>query len=459
VSNERVPGIGGFEPPKVPIPHEWLTPRHRLYRAMISNYIETWPEQFYDELIVDCSKYFPKTIFVSDPVAIRHIFQASTDHFVPIWQQKRICRSLFGGPSIASSDGDMWLMERKAIEFSLSPSRLKRFTASILSNAYQLADDVARTTSAIPMSKAVSRFALKNVAGLALSWPTGDYLNDLADDLDEASESIGQLTATTFFRWFDMIPSGRRGRGARVLNKLEGRIRSSLAQRMVANETGDDLMGDMLRLRQSIGCEIMSDARIVANIMALLAAGYDTTASALGWFLYLIGRDDALQEEIYQEISKLGSEMSDSSSFNSAPLLKSALQECLRLYPSLPLLARRSLRADEVAGHLIKPNTTIFVSPYVVHRHRRLWDKPDIFDPDRFSASRKKEHVQGSYIPFGVGQRTCVGFQLANREILLAVATILNRARIDLPPGMNISLKSRLGLKSVGLDCLQFRAR
>jgi cytochrome P450 len=120
----------------------------------------------------------------------------------------------------------------------------------------------------------------------------------------------------------------------------------------------------------------------------------------------------------------------------------------MRLYPPAPGLSRREPQADDMIGeHKVTKQDTVVVIPWVLHRHRTLWDNPDRFDPERFSAERSEGRPRFAYLPFGGGPRICIGASLAMTEAQLILATIAQRYRLRLSPGQNIRLQHRVTLR------------
>jgi cytochrome P450 len=124
------------------------------------------------------------------------------------------------------------------------------------------------------------------------------------------------------------------------------------------------------------------------------------------------------------------------------------IEEAMRLYPPAPILTGRVAReADRICGRPIAKGTEIVILPWVVHRHRTLWDDPDRFDPQRFSRERNTSRPRFAYLPFGGGPRICIGAKLALTEVLLLVATMAQRYRLKLVPRQHIVLLHRITLR------------
>jgi cytochrome P450 len=114
-----------------------------------------------------------------------------------------------------------------------------------------------------------------------------------------------------------------------------------------------------------------------------------------------------------------------------APYIEQVLQEAMRLYPPVALLARNVLAPDELCGREILPRQTVFLNIYVLHRHRLWWERPEAFDPDNFAPERVSARDRYLHLPFGAGPRICVGANFAMMQAAIILTTLLARFRFE----------------------------
>jgi cytochrome P450 len=119
----------------------------------------------------------------------------------------------------------------------------------------------------------------------------------------------------------------------------------------------------------------------------------------------------------------------------------------MRLYPPIAALSRMSEQADVLSGHRIKPRALIVIAPYVLHRHRRLWDRPDVFDPSRFLGPAKARIPRFAYLPFGAGPRTCIGSSFALQEAITVLASLVYRFDMLLLPEARVWPTQKITLR------------
>ncbi len=192
----------------------------------------------------------------------------------------------------------------------------------------------------------------------------------------------------------------------------------------------------------------MSDRELIDEVLTLIVAGHETTASSLAWTWLLVARHPQAAERLYAEAAAaptagpLGLEAAESLQYT-----HQVLQESLRLYPPGWLFTRRNLEADELGGYPIAPRTDVFICPYLLHRHPAYWDEPEAFRPERFAGVDAVERHRFSYIPFSVGPRHCIGENVAMFEMLVHVQTMSRRFRLTRADDEPIELEAQINLR------------
>jgi enediyne biosynthesis protein E7 len=182
--------------------------------------------------------------------------------------------------------------------------------------------------------------------------------------------------------------------------------------------------------------EGFSDDELRDQVMTILLAGHETTASSLAWTLYLLDRNPSVWVQVCAEVERvMGGAVPTEECLPRLVYTRMVYQESLRLYPPVWLIPRRSIREDVVGVHRIPADSDVLISPWVLHRREHWWPEPHSFEPNRFSAERSRNRPQYSYLPFGAGPRVCVGSSLATMEALLILAMVVQRFRLRLVSG------------------------
>jgi cytochrome P450 len=180
----------------------------------------------------------------------------------------------------------------------------------------------------------------------------------------------------------------------------------------------------------------MSEREVRANIITFIAAGHETTANAIMWSLFLLSQSPEWTERLAAEAAAANSHVAERA--DSLPQTRAVLDEALRLYPSIAAVTRSALHADHLGDVAVRPGTMIVIAPYVLHRHRRLWEEPDVFDPARFYGSARETVGRFSYMPFGFGPRMCIGQAFALQEATLVLSAITREFIPELIAGYKV---------------------
>ena len=194
-----------------------------------------------------------------------------------------------------------------------------------------------------------------------------------------------------------------------------------------------DLLDLLLAARDPESGEALSEAEVRDQCSTMLVAGFETTARLLFWATYLLTLDVAEQNRVRIELAAFPPERIRSlDDVLNWPRLRQTLLEALRLYPPVAYISREAIVDDIVAGELIRPGMQVWISPWVMHRHRKFWDNPTAFMPDRFAGKPSPWTGIGAFLPFGAGPRICIGATFAMAEAQIVLATLLSRFKVTL---------------------------
>src|ERR1700743_613874 len=204
----------------------------------------------------------------------------------------------------------------------------------------------------------------------------------------------------------------------------------------------------MTRRNKETG-EPMSDKMLIDEIMTLVVAGHETTASGLNWTWYLIPQYPAVESRLHSEIDASPVMTAPSlEQMESLPYTRQVIDEALRLYPPGWLLSRRTIEPDVLSGYEISANTDVLLPLYLLHRHPRSWNAPDFFGPERFSAEHEADRPRFAYMPFAAGPRHCIGETLALYEMLMHLYKMARRFRLVYIPDKPLELEAQINLRT-----------
>jgi cytochrome P450 len=183
--------------------------------------------------------------------------------------------------------------------------------------------------------------------------------------------------------------------------------------------------------------ERMSDVQLRDEVMTLLLAGHETTAGALAWAVVLLSRHPDVARRLAAEAREAcpDGRLPGVEELPRLSYTRRVVDEVLRLYPPAWIFSRAAAAPDTVGGYPLEAGSLVLLSPWVTHRHPALWENPEGFDPERFLPERERERPRFAYFPFGGGPRLCIGNQFALMELVLVLATLAPRVRLELAPG------------------------
>jgi cytochrome P450 len=194
------------------------------------------------------------------------------------------------------------------------------------------------------------------------------------------------------------------------------------------------MLGAMLLAKDAETGQSLSEDEVKGNVLTLIFAGQESTSTALTWTIYLLSQSPEWRNRIVEEAQALSERDEGELAVDQLVNTRAVVQEALRLYPPIMGITRTATRDTELAGRAIGRGTMLIISPYVLHRHRLLWQDPNVFDPARFLDPAVRQIEKYAYLPFGVGPRMCVGAGFALQEATLAVATLMKHFELELAP-------------------------
>jgi cytochrome P450 len=233
----------------------------------------------------------------------------------------------------------------------------------------------------------------------------------------------------------------------RPLRDIVGRI---IAERRKLNKSATDMIGMLIAARDAESGKEMPDSQLVSEVMTLIVAGHETTASTLNWVWYLLSENSDVEEKLSEELwSTPCAEMVELNHLSKFTYTRQVIEETLRLYPAGWLMTRKALKDDQIGEYFVPAGTEIYISPYIIQRHPALWETPDRFIPERFEPGQSRSRHELTMLPFSAGPRKCIGEMLARVEMQIHLMIIARRLRfrrtsnepVELDVGVNLRSK------------------
>jgi cytochrome P450 len=232
----------------------------------------------------------------------------------------------------------------------------------------------------------------------------------------------------------------------RSLAKL---VATLMARRRAQPAEHFDYLSMLMNARDKESGDPMTERALIDEVMTLVVAGHETTASALNWAWYLLARNPEADARMHAEIQATAEIAAPGlAQMEALAYTQNVVNETLRLYPPGWLLSRRTIDSDVLSGYEIPPGTDVLLSPYLLHRHPQYWKEPAAFRPERFDAAHESERPRFAYIPFAAGPRHCIGESLALYEMLMHLYKVARHYRLSLASDEPIELDAQINLRT-----------
>ncbi len=423
---------------------------------LLRNNLELIPEEAYHKPVVYAPGP-PRMAFITGPDAVKTILFDRPSHFPKGGIQVEILRPLFGKAMI-SAQGDDWRWQRGVAAPLFRHDEILRYGPVMTAAAERVVAGwrAARESSVRPIHTDMMRAAFDVISNTMLVGGAPDVLRAIEKGHAEYYGAVNWWVTYTLLGLPHWLPRP----GGKAMRGHEGRLRRAVANLVKtrrANATGDDLLAKLALASDPESGQAMADVNLVDNIVAFLMAGYDTTAFALTFTLYLIARSPEWEAKMHEEVIRVaGDGPVTAKHVAQLTIVHQVLNESLRLFPTAPIIVRDILADMELGSVHLRAGTIGVIPIYAIHRHRELWDYPDRFDPGRFDPRRPKPS-RFQFLPFGAGPRICIGATFAMIEAAIMLATFVRAARFAPIDGADVTPVGRMFL--VPRDGLRMRVR
>ncbi len=391
-----------------------------------------------------------RSLLVSDLDAIENILVRDHRSYIKhqiIW---RHVTALFG-QGLLTSEGTLWHRQRRLSSPPFAGRQLLSYDDTIVAATHRMLDGW-RDGEVLDVHSRMMNLTLRIAAKTLFDT---DLEEDVAD-LEQALDVLAAELEVRFDRPFvipDIVPLPGHRRYLHAIRNIERVVTRMLASRRADGYEGrSDLLSRLMAARDDNG-QPMSDTQLRDEAVTLLLAGHETTAVALSWTWYLIGQHPEVRARMAEEIEgALGSRLARADDLPRLSITEGVLMEAMRLYPPAWTIGRQSIETTVIGGHAYPAGTSVFISPWILHRDERYFDHADAFKPDRWTNGLAQRLPRFAYMPYGGGPRICLGQRFAMMEAMLVLATMLQRMDAEwqgerpITPQPSITLRPRGGV-------------
>lgn len=412
------------------------------------NFLELLPKDCLSQPVVS-GQAGARFHMIMDPPLIRDMLNARVKDFPKGDMIVDLFRSV-ALKNIVSAHGATWEKLRPPMAKAIHISALNEFSTVFSAAAEATAERISRASGPVDIESQMTQSTFEVISKLALSEANPRFMQTVQRALNCFTSEIARFSPLDFLNAPAWLPRpGRTGLSPTIAygQKLVDSVIS--ARKASGPKSPPDILCKLLEAQRAD--PYITDTHIRDNLNVMLIAGHDTTARTLSWSFYLSAFAPDIQEAASLEARKvLKGRAAGVEDLEHLPLSMQIIKETMRLYPSFPLLVRKSEVSETLHGLAMKKGDQILIPLYALHRNSLYWDEPDSFIPSRFDGQTQINKY--AYLPFGGGPRICIGASFAQMQAQIQLATLLSRFRFSLvegrtpQPSLSFSLISRNGI-------------
>lgn len=366
----------------------------------------------------------------ANPDHVRHIQVTAARRYAKGAGYARL-RQLLGNGIIVSED-DTWRDGRRRMQPLFHRAAVDGYVASMADCVTQSVADwqrLAQLGEPVDMHEQFLPLTMKIFTRCLLGADLSQNARQIGDEMKASLDFISQRTFSLFNLPLAVpLPSHRRFRAA--IGSIQGMIAEAIERQETEAKADSPLLRALLSTEGTQSA--LAAQQVQAEVLNIFFAGYETTSLALTWALYLLAEHPAILEQVGEEASAvLGTAPPTAGQVEQLTYTRAVFQETIRLYPPAWIVARQAIADDRIAGFEVPRGTIVLNCPYITHRHPEYWDSPAAFRPERFVARNSPTRHPYAYVPFGAGQRTCLGEHFAMTEATLVLAMLCARFRFE----------------------------
>ena len=403
-------------------------------------YMETAAQKYPDIFTAEIFGFGNSIVFVNEPQAIQQLLTNDRKQFSAPGELNSILKPILGNSSVMMLDGDRHKKRRQLVMPSFHGSRMQNYGQLIFDLTTRVFDglSVDKTLNKNSNGTFLARDAMQDIAlQVILQAVFGLYDGDRCQKLKELMSKMTELFISPLTSAALFFPSLQKDFGAwspwgnfvRQREQIDKLIYSEIAERRANNDPNRTDILSMLLLAVDEEGKFMTDEELRDELLSLLLAGHETTATAMSWALYWIHRLPEVKAKLMHEIESV-SDPDDWMSIFKLPYLTAVCNETLRIHPVAMVTFPRVVEEPvELLGYKLEPKTIVLGCIYLLQHREDLYPDAEKFRPERFL---ERQFSPYEFMPFGAGVRRCIGEALAQFEMKIVLATIISRYNLEL---------------------------
>ncbi|SHE68237.1 Cytochrome P450 [Ruegeria intermedia] len=423
----------------------------RLFRRDI---LSAQPQRLYRAWMAEFRTPFFRSYLINQPELIDRVLKHRPEDFPKSGRISEGLRPLLG-QSVFLTNGEAWRRQRRIIDPAFEGGRLKQTFSAMLASAEACADRLRdRTGVPVEIEEVTSHAAADVIFRTLFSVPIEHEIAARVFEKFRAYQRQQPLLNLAAFvplpGWVPRFHARKTRRAAAEIRALIARLTRERAAQIAAGTAPDDLATKIMTTPDPLTGQCFNTDEMIDQVAIFFLAGHETSASALAWTLYLMAAYPNWQDRVAEE-ARAQDELSFAT-MSRLRISRDVFREALRLYPPVPMMVREATCPERFRDRDAPKGAQIVISPWHLHRHERLWEDPDSFDPARWATENGKACQRAAFIPFSAGPRVCTGAGFAMVEGPLILSTLLRRYRFEPVEGRtpvpvaHLTVRSRHGI-------------
>ncbi len=437
-------------------------PKARADRVSLWRYLKLFrqdllsaqPQRLYRAWMAEFRTPFFRSFLINQPKLIDTVLKERPDDFPKSDRVREGLKPLLG-ESVFLTNGNTWKRQRRIIDPSFEGGRLKDTFPAMLAASEACVDRLRPQVGQIVEVEEITSHAAADVIFRTLfSVPVENEVAVQVFNRFRAFQRAQPLLNIAAFlqlpRWLPRLHSRATRQNAAEIRDLLRKLTTERAAAIGAGHAPDDLATKIMTAKDPLTGNGFDTEEMIDQVAIFFLAGHETSASALAWSLYLMALYPEWQERLAAESSVL--EDKSFSVMSKLQVSRDVFRETLRLYPPIPMMVRETACSENFRDRTVAKGSQIVISPWHLHRHERLWGRPDEFDPSRWHSENGKKCQREAYIPFSTGPRVCTGAGFAMVEGPLILSMLVRRFRFEVVNGKtpvpvaHLTVRSRDGI-------------
>ncbi len=378
----------------------------------------------------------PFTMYLaSEPDIIASVLNDNTGRFVRARNAQSI-RSLVGNGMVTSS-GSFWQRQRRIIQPVFHRQQIVATSEQVSLITKRILDEQWHDGKTYEIDHKLVSLTMAIVGKTLFDVDVMNQIDAIGKAMEVAVRHF-EVRSSNMFLIPEWVPTPDNLRYRKAVQQMDRIVYDIISQHQVNKNHGRDLLSMLLSLQDEDGTR-MTDQEVRDEVMTFILAGHETSAHSLAWACWLIAQNPKTELKLVEELETvLDGRRPTYDDLSDLKFTEAVLLEAMRLYPAAWMLAREAVEDCEVGGYPISAGNTILMSPWVMHRHPRFFQQPEIFNADRWKNNLVKQLHPYVYFPFGGGSRMCIGKAFAMMEMTLILASIFQKFHLSLIPNQKI---------------------